>query len=130
MAGILLFGGTEEGHRLAEELCRRGAQVTVSVATGYGRELLRDVPCTRILAGRLCDEEMITLLGENDFFCVIDATHPYAVEVSQRIQNACRKTETPVCGCSARMWRCPALWRWQRLKRQPGIWKKPKAISC
>ena len=41
MAGILLFGGTEEGHRLAEELCRRGAQVTVSVATGYGRELLR-----------------------------------------------------------------------------------------
>ena len=59
MAGILLFGGTEEGHRLAEELCRRGAQVTVSVATGYGRELLRDVPCTRILAGRLGEEEMI-----------------------------------------------------------------------
>ena len=95
MAGILLFGGTEEGHRLAEELCRRGAQVTVSVATSYGRELLRDVPCTRILAGRLCEEEMITLLGETDFFCVIDATHPYAVEVSRRIQNACQKTETP-----------------------------------
>ena len=38
---ILLFGGTTEGRLLAERLVGMGHQVTVSVATEWGAEILQ-----------------------------------------------------------------------------------------
>ena len=45
MMKILLFGGTTEGRLLAERLVGMGHQVTVSVATELGAEILQGQFC-------------------------------------------------------------------------------------
>ena len=95
---VIIFGGTTEGRELARILADRGALVTVSVATELGEEMLRDISSEeepghfRTLVGRMNVEDMQrTLKG---FDICYDATHPYAVEVTANLREACRKTGT------------------------------------
>lgn len=90
---ILLFGGTSEARELADKLAARGDEVTVSVATEYGEELQSENPDVTVRQGRLTEEEMEALLPDYDL-CV-DATHPYALEVTENTRYACKKTRTP-----------------------------------
>lgn len=87
MKKVLIFGGTAEGVLLAEKLPAMGWEVTLSVATKYGALMLRELP-VRVLAGRLDRDGMVKLLREGGFSQVIDATHPYAVEVSANLAAA------------------------------------------
>jgi len=87
---VLIFGGTTEGRRLSAALSGAGIQVMLSVATEYGKSSAAD-DAAEIFSDRLTEEEMVELLGqEGSFDCVIDATHPYAVLVTQNIRSACR----------------------------------------
>ncbi len=86
---IFIFGGTTEGHELAEILAGQGHDVSLSVATEYGRERSLDLQGVTIHAGRLQAEEMEQLMTGQDL-CV-DATHPYAVEVTAQVRKACAK---------------------------------------
>lgn len=90
---LLIFGGTTEGRILAETLANQGQRVTVSVATSLGAEELGGIPCT-VWEGRL--EEAAMEERVRGFDLVIDATHPYAEEVSRHIRNACTKTGVPL----------------------------------
>jgi len=83
---ILLFGGTTEGRVLSEVLAKRGDDVTVCVATDYGREEQAQVDGVTILTGRKGPEEMRALMGPCDL--VVDATHPYATEVTASFRRA------------------------------------------
>ena len=94
MKKVLLFAGTTEGRELMEWLCGK-AEVTVCVATEYGRDVLSQETGATILEGRLDRDGMAGLMAKENFSCVVDATHPYAVEVSENIQAACRTTGTP-----------------------------------
>lgn len=91
---ILLFGGTTEGRVLAQKLLALGHAVTVSVATALGAEMLGDFPKDHILTGRLEQPAIARRLP--DYALCIDATHPYAVEVTKNIQAACEATGTPL----------------------------------
>ena len=90
---LLIFGGTTEGRTLSRLLADRGAQVTVSVATDYGREEQGVHPGITVLTGRRNQAEMEALLRDTDL-CV-DATHPYAVEATQTIRAACQAAGVP-----------------------------------
>lgn len=92
MSNYLVFAGTTEGRRLIELLYRCGVSVCASVATGYGRQLLPNT--VRVFADRLDQDEMATMLQNLKFDCVIDATHPYAVEATRNIRQACEQTGT------------------------------------
>lgn len=88
---ILIFGGTTEGRELAAALAGAGHRVTVSVATELGAEELARVEGISVLTGRMdaaAMAERLTGLGAD--LC-IDATHPYAVEVTREIEAACRE---------------------------------------
>lgn len=95
---IALFAGTSEGKAVAALLADQGHQVIVTVATDYGREVFFDSlyqaqghrEAITILDGRLNAEGMRSLTGQADL--VLDATHPYAVEVSKNIIAACKAT--------------------------------------
>ena len=95
---VIIFGGTTEGRELARILADRGALVTVSVATELGEEMLREIFSEeesghfRTLVGRLNVEEMQGIIREFDI--CYDATHPYALEVTANLREACRKTGT------------------------------------
>ena len=79
---------------LSRDLARLGAEVTVCVATDYGREEQGDAPGVRVLAGRKDAGEMGRLLAGADV-CV-DATHPYAREASENIRAACGEKKIPL----------------------------------
>ena len=90
---IVIFSGTTEGRLLSHLLAEKGAQVTVCVATEYGCEEQGEAPGITVLTGRKTVEEMTTLLRGSDL-CV-DATHPYAVAVTENIRRACGLAGVP-----------------------------------
>ncbi len=93
MYKFCIFAGTTEGRELAEFLSSQGDRtaVTACVATEYGETLLKPAPNLRVLAGRLDETQMVSLLRETDFDLVLDATHPYADVVTENIAAACRE---------------------------------------
>ena len=92
MEQILIFAGTKEGRLLAEHLTRQGIDVHISVATAYGKEVLQQREGLVIHQGRLSQPEMEALLKEQEWEAVVDATHPYAREVSKNLREACKTT--------------------------------------
>lgn len=94
MYNICIFAGTTEGRRLVELLSHQPLRVTACVATEYGEALLSPVENLTVCAGRLTGEEMAALLEKDPFDLVVDATHPYAADVTRSIVHACRETET------------------------------------
>lgn len=94
MYKLCVFAGTTEGRELVELLEGQPVAVTACVATEYGETLLTARENLTISAGRLRREEMEALLRREGFDLVVDATHPYAQEVTEHIAGACQGTET------------------------------------
>jgi len=86
---VLLFAGTTEGRMEAQRLMDEGADLTVCTATGYGASLIPE-GC-RVLSGRLDENEIYRLLTEEGFDKVVDATHPYALEVTKNARQAAER---------------------------------------
>ena len=91
MCDILIFGGTTEGRQLAEFCEKERISVWVSVATDYGETVLKKSPYVQILKGRMSAEDMKKFMIQHHIQTVIDATHPYATEVTKNIQCVCKK---------------------------------------
>lgn len=93
---ILLFAGTTEGRRLAEELGRLAVDVTVCVATEYGGDVLGHLPDRFVVrVGRMDAAAMRDVMEAGRFDFVVDATHPYAVAVSENIRHAAEGLKLP-----------------------------------
>lgn len=92
---VLLFAGTMEGRRLADELTKRGIHVTACVATDYGQSLLEELSGVSIRSGRLDEEQMEELIREGGYSLILDATHPYAREASENIRRASSRASIP-----------------------------------
>ncbi|MBQ4378547.1 MAG: precorrin-6A reductase [Treponema sp.] len=93
MKKIMIFAGTTEGRELCEKLSGCGFDCTVSVATEYGAALLPKADNITILQGRLDCGEMSDLFLQKKYDLVVDATHPFATEVSKEIRKACDRTK-------------------------------------
>ncbi len=91
MRPVIIFAGTIEGRMLSEFLSGKGISVTACVATDYGETLLTENEYFRVHAGRMDQQEMAAFLREKEAELVVDATHPYAVEVSRNVAVACQE---------------------------------------
>lgn len=91
MSRILIFAGTTEGRQLAERLNEAGIACTVCVATEYGAQVMEDREGIEVLRGRLDREEMEAMFWQRSFLAVVDATHPFAAEVSGNIRESAKK---------------------------------------
>lgn len=90
-ADVLVFGGTTEGRLLVERLCAHPhVRAVACTATDYGACLLGPHPNLQVVAQHLDEPEMERLMRSRPFVCAVDATHPYAVEVSRNIAEAAR----------------------------------------
>lgn len=100
---VLLFGGTTEGRELAARLAGRGQRTILCVATDYGREVLEPEllanPCLDVRIGRMDAEEICRLILEEEPGLVVDATHPYADQVTRNVREACEKTGRECLRC-------------------------------
>ena len=91
---IIVFGGTKEGRELAVILKNKHS-VTVSVAGETGERMLSGISGIDIEVGRKDKDQLKRLIS--DFDICVDATHPYAEEVSLNIRNACKELNIDDC---------------------------------
>ena len=83
---IVIFGGTTEGRNLAKDLADAGARVLVSVASEYGAQQQGEHPNVTVEVGNKDAGEIGAMIRGADL--VVDATHPYATEVTENIRRA------------------------------------------
>lgn len=89
MKKIMLFAGTTEGRRICEYLADKDCDTYVYVTTEYGKELLPEWENVHIHVGRLDESRIQEELDNIKPDIVIDATHPYATQVTHNIKEAC-----------------------------------------
>ena len=90
MIHTLIFGGTTEGR----QALIREPDAVVCVTSDYARSLLP--PGTDCRVGALNRAEMLDLMQSLRPRRVIDATHPYAVQVQANIRFCCSKLDIPL----------------------------------
>ncbi len=75
---------------MAHYLQRQGLEVLVATATPYGSELLGKAYQGQVITGPLTNDDLLNLIREKRVNRVIDATHPYATQITHNAQEACR----------------------------------------
>ncbi len=97
MKKVLIYAGTTEGRELAQELAKEHIYCDISVATEYGRQIMDEKisPYICILQGRMTAEQMRRKCENEQYLAVVDATHPFATEVSVNIRESLRGLDIP-----------------------------------
>jgi len=106
---IWLIGGTGESATLAKVLAQAQMPCIISVTTENARSLYPNVPLLRVWVGRLNLFEIEQFLKKHKIVAVLDASHPYAAEISR---NAIARS---------RQWGVPYL-RFERPKIETRDW--------
>lgn len=90
----MVLGGTAEGSELARACAMRpGLQVISSLA---GRTRAPDLPPGEVRIGGFGGAEGLAgFLAERGIDCVIDATHPFAAQISAHAERACCQAGVP-----------------------------------
>ncbi len=91
-SNILLLGGTGTALTLTQELLQQGYQLTYSIA-GLVRQ--PDLPCQVISGGFTQFGGMAQLVRSQRINLIIDATHPYAVQISHNAVTTASKCGIP-----------------------------------
>lgn len=91
---ILLLGGTGETREIASALVGAGFEALVSTATGI--ELtLEPAPGLHRRNGPLTESAFAGLIADNGARAVVDATHPYALEITALASRVCAEKGVP-----------------------------------
>ena len=85
---IFLIAGTQDGRKLAEFLSGKNFDVTASVVSDYGRKLLENCAGIKINDKPLDRDELEKILREENFNFLVDASHPYAKNISANAIDA------------------------------------------
>lgn len=85
---ILLLGGTSDSLKIAEKLNEADLAYYLSVVSNYGENLAAAVS-KNVVKGHLSTIEMVEFIQKHQVTQLIDATHPYAIEVSKNAMTAC-----------------------------------------
>lgn len=93
MYDVIVFAGTTEGNQICSFLKEHQISVYACVATEYGCKSHQEDAFLHVNAKRLSCEKMQELFLKEQPKMVLDATHPYASEVTANIKYACEKTQ-------------------------------------
>lgn len=87
MIGLIL--GTSEGRKILSLLNNYTEDILVSTATEYGGEILKDYRYSYLNTNPLDLEGLVKLFKEKSISLLVDASHPYALEISKNAMKAC-----------------------------------------
>ena len=92
---VLVLGGTSDSIKICELINKKGFcnRYILSVTTEYGKDLAEGI-AKKIHLGKMSEEDMEKFIMENEVSFIIDATHPYATEVSKNAIKAAETTDT------------------------------------
>jgi len=89
---IIVLAGTAEGRKMVSLLNQKGWSNTACVVSHYGAQLL-DNNTNDVYQGSLDRTELITLINNQAASLLIDATHPFANQISglaMEVAEACK----------------------------------------
>lgn len=111
MTRVLLLGGTTEASQLARALALAGIDAVFSYAGRTGVPMAQPLP-TRV-GGFGGAEGLQRYLREKGVTHVVDATHPFAAQMSRNAVSACRAAGVPLCAFERAPWLAGAgdIWR-------------------
>jgi precorrin-3B C17-methyltransferase len=93
---VWVFSGTGDGNALVRALAGRQGPIVVSTASMYGGEVAReDCPGVTVWAGRQGVEARRRALQESHARVIVDATHPYAQQMSEQLIGLSRELDIP-----------------------------------
>ena len=110
---LLILAGTTEATALARAVAERGITGTVSFAGRVERPLRQPLP--QRVGGFGGTAGLSQYLRDNHVTHVIDATHPFAVQMSRNAVEACMKARVPLIALTRPEWQAQAGDRWQRV---------------
>ncbi len=84
---IMVLAGTKDGRIIAESLYEKGLPVLATTVTEYGRRLFK--PGIDIRTGPLDKDTLRRVIAENNVDTIIDATHPFARDISEMAIKVC-----------------------------------------
>lgn len=113
MPNVLVLGGTTEASALAAALAAAQIPATLSYMGRVERPKAQPIP-TRI-GGFGGVPGLIQYLRDHQITHVIDATHPFAVQMSTNAINACAATGTPLLALTRPAWEPEPGDTWQRV---------------
>jgi precorrin-6A/cobalt-precorrin-6A reductase len=91
---LLVLAGTEDGRELADALKQRGHDILVSTLTAYGADLAL-AQGLQARSGAMDAQRLTDLLKGGAFAALVDATHPYAVQVKEMAKTVCAELALP-----------------------------------
>lgn len=92
---IWLIGGTSESGLLARAIYQSGLPCTVSVTASSARSLYPADKSIRVFVGKLDAEDIGRFLHEEEIAAILDASHPYAIAISQLAISAAAEFQIP-----------------------------------
>jgi precorrin-6A/cobalt-precorrin-6A reductase len=94
---VWILSGTSDGPVIANRLLELNYSVFASVLTYRAGQAYIDNPKLHIITGKLNNkDEIINFIKKNKIKCVVDATHPFALIISNNLNNACKEINTPL----------------------------------
>ena len=111
---ILILGGTEEARLLADQLVRMGHEVITSLV---GKTSEPKLPDGEIRSGGFGGARGLSdYLLKNGIERLVDATHPYAVQMSTNAVEAARHTGVKLVRLTRPPWREPHYAFWHHVQ--------------
>ena len=95
MYKVLVFAGTTEGYEICRFLADHKIETKGFVATEYGSKSLTESEFLTVQTGRLDAAAMEETFLQEKPEMVLDATHPYAVLVSENIRKSLAGLDIP-----------------------------------
>ncbi len=92
---IWLIGGTQESAALAIALSQAQLPCTVSVTTATARHLYQETASLRLVVSRFNSQTLCDFLRQEQIVGILDASHPFAVEISQQAIAAATQYQIP-----------------------------------
>jgi len=89
---ILVIAGTKDARDIIDQLLKLQADVVATVTTSFGRELLETCYGIKVYEGNLDSSGITGLVRKNNISCIVDASHPFAKEVSANAMRSCEET--------------------------------------
>jgi len=86
---ILVLGGTTEAKQLTELLLKESYPVVMTTAYDFAKDYIPAHPLLELVTGKLNSSALQRLIKEKGINAVVDATHPFALEVSENAEEAC-----------------------------------------
>lgn len=92
---ILVLAGTSDGRQLAKRLSHKGYNILATAVSQYGGALLESSGASEVMVKGLTFQELKQTIIEKKIKLVIDATHPFAQEISRQAIEITQELAVP-----------------------------------